>query len=107
MVFSKESVRLYSYKHFSSTLPLSFSSCFTSPQPSKLAFMLSTSNLMLVLTFRSRTVKKVKTAARIAANRSREPGGNIEVFDMVVVKLDSSENIDMKISLVEVNQAIK
>ena len=53
---------------------------------------------MLVLTFRSRTVKKVKTAARIAANRSQEPGGNIEVFAMVRVKLDSSENIDMKIS---------
>ena len=53
---------------------------------------------MLVLTFRSRTVKKVKTAARIAANRRQEPGGNIEVFAMVRVKLDSSEDIDMKIS---------
>ena len=56
-------------------------------------------DLMLVLTFRSNTVKKVNTAARIAASRSQEPGGDIDVFDMVSVKLDSSENIDMKISL--------
>ena len=46
MVASNESVRLYSYIHFSSA-PISsfFEACCSGPQPSKLAFMLSTSHL--------------------------------------------------------------
>ena len=49
MVSSNESVRLYSYKHFSSVAPSSPPlppPCFSSPQPSKLAFMFSTSHLL-------------------------------------------------------------
>ena len=112
MVASNESVRLYSYMHFSSVPISSFlPACCSGPQPSKLAFMLSTSHLLYcmllagnsewwlywatdltqVLTLRRNTVKKVKTAARMAAKRSQEPG----CIDILRLKLGSEKNMKM------------
>ena len=51
-------------------------------------------HLTQVLSFRSKIDKKVKVAARTAANLSQEPG-SIDPFDMVSIKLDDSESIDL------------
>ena len=61
-------------------------------------------HLTQVLSFRSRIDKKVKVAARTAANLSQEPGNidpltqSIDPLDMVSLKLGGSEYVDLKMS---------
>ena len=50
-----------------------------------------------VLIFISQIEAKVKTAARMAANLSQEPG-SIDPLDMVSIKLGDSESINLKMS---------